>query len=78
MSATMRQCRPLWLYANDGTHCMAVHRIRDGWEVVCEEHGEVAVDPSPASDMAVATAISHVERVHGGIKGRAFGLKKFT
>lgn len=65
MSVTVR--RPLWFYANDGTHCLAVQRIRDGWEVVCDAHGEVVCDPSPASDMAVAAAISHVAREHGGM-----------
>ena len=62
------QAGGLWFYAEDGTRCIAASRTRAGWQVTCEVHGEIAVPPSPASDLAVAAAISHVAHEHGGMK----------
>lgn len=58
----------LWFHAQDGTRCIAAARPKVGWEVTCEVHGEVPVQRSPASDLAVAVAISHVAREHGGVR----------
>ena len=70
----MPAMRPLWFYAADGTRVIITasseHNGTRAWESTCEDHGEIAVAASPASDLAVAVTISHIAHEHGGPRHR--------